>query len=231
MAPVPTARPAEAPEFTPSDVAAVHRAIRLRRDVRHFRPDAIPAEQLQRLLEAAHRAPSVGFMQPWRFVRIVDPALRRALHRLTDAERHRTAEALGPRAAEFLALKVEGLLECGEVLVVALVDGRERYVFGRRTLPEMDVASAACAIQNLWLAARAEGLGVGWVSLFDPAAVAELLGMPDGAHPLAIVCLGAVDAFDERPLLEDAGWDERRPLASIVWQDRWGAEAPWGQSR
>jgi 5,6-dimethylbenzimidazole synthase len=183
----------------------------------------VPADQLRRLLEAAHHGPSVGYMQPWRFVRVADPALRAGLHRIVEAERLRTADALGARAAEFLALKVEGLRECAEVLVVALVDGRERYVFGRRTLPEMDVASAACAIQNLWLAARAEGLGVGWVSLFEPAAVADLLGMPEGARPLAILCVGPVDAFAERPLLEDAGWDERRPLSAVVWQDRWGA--------
>src|SRR5919108_104581 len=139
-------------------------------------------------------------------------------------ERRRTADALAEvgRGDEFLRLKVEGILDCGEVLVVALTDGRERYVFGRRTLPEMDVASAACAIQNLWLAARVEGLGVGWVSIFDPDAVAHLLGMPDGARPLAILCLGAVDRFYERPMLEDEGWDSRRPLSDLVWQDRWG---------
>ena len=218
--------PAGRDEFTPAEVAAVHRVIRGRRDVRHFRPGVVPPDQLRRLLDAAHHGPSVGFSQPWRFVRVADPGLRRALHGIVDAERRRTAEALGPRAEEFLALKVEGVLDCAEVLVVALVDGRERYVFGRRTLPEMDVASTACAIQNLWLAARAEGVGVGWVSLFEPDAVAELLGMPGGARPLAILCVGAVDGFDERPLLERAGWDERRPPASVVWQDRWGAPAP-----
>ncbi|HEY8526025.1 MAG TPA: 5,6-dimethylbenzimidazole synthase [Acidimicrobiales bacterium] len=210
------------PAFAAADAAAVYRAMRLRRDMRHFRPDPVPPDQLARLLRAAHTAPSVGYMQPWRFVRVAEPGLRRALHDLVEAERRRTAEALGERRAAFLRLKVEGILDCGEVLVVALTDGRERYVFGRRTLPEMDVASAACAIQNLWLAARVEGLGLGWVSLFDPDAVARLLGMPSGARPLAILCLGAVDGFYERPMLEDAGWDERRRLADLVWQDRWG---------
>jgi 5,6-dimethylbenzimidazole synthase len=210
--------------FTEAEVTAVYRAMRLRRDMRHFRPDPVPPDQLARLLRAAHTAPSVGYMQPWRFVRVVEPGLRRALHDLVDDERRRTADALAEvgRGDEFLRLKVEGILECGEVLVVALTDGRERYVFGRRTLPEMDVASAACAIQNLWLAARVEGLGVGWVSIFDPEAVARLLGMPDGARPLAILCLGAVDRFYERPMLEDEGWDSRRPLSDLVWQDRWG---------
>ena len=213
--------------FSEAEVAAVYRAMRQRRDMRHFRPDPVPADQLARLLRAAHTAPSVGYMQPWRFVRVVDAGLRRKLHDLVDEERHRTADALpAGRGAEFMRLKVEGILDCGEVLVVGLTDGRERYVFGRRTLPEMDVASAACAIQNLWLAARVEGLGMGWVSIFDPDAVARLLDMPDGARPLAILCLGAVDAFYERPMLEDEGWDTRRPLADLVWQDGWGREPP-----
>lgn len=212
--------------FTDAEAAAVYRAMRLRRDMRHFRSDPVPRDQLARLLQLAHTAPSVGYMQPWRFVRVADPSLRRALHGLVEEERQRTAEALSARGAEFLRLKVEGILDCGEVLVVALVDGRERYVFGRRTLPEMDVASAACAIQNLWLAARVEGLGLGWVSIFDPGAVARLLGMPEGARPLAILCLGVVDEFYERPMLEEQGWDGRRPLAELVWEDRWGHPPP-----
>ncbi len=214
-------------DFTADEAAAVYRAIALRRDMRHFRPDPVPPDVLQRLLDAAHRAPSVGFMQPWRFVRITDPELRGAVHGVVEAERQRTAEDLGPRRAEFLRLKVEGILDCGEVLVVALMDGRERYVFGRRTLPEMDVASAACAIQNVWLTARVEGLGMGWVSIFDPDELARLLGMPDGAKPLAILCLGYVDEFYERPMLEQEGWDERRVLAELVGENRW-PDAPAG---
>ena len=214
-------------DFTADEAAAVYRAVALRRDMRHFRPDPVPADVLQRLLDAAHQAPSVGFMQPWRFVRITDPDLRHAVHDVVEAERQRTADQLGPRRAEFLRLKVEGILDCGEVLVVALMDGRERYVFGRRTLPEMDVASAACAIQNVWLTARVEGLGMGWVSIFDPDELARLLGMPEGAKPLAILCLGYVDEFYERPMLEQEGWDERRDLAQLVGENRW-PEAPAG---
>jgi 5,6-dimethylbenzimidazole synthase len=213
--------------FSADEAAAVYRAIALRRDMRHFRPDPVPADVLERLLQAAHLAPSVGFMQPWRFVRVTDPGLRRQLYDLVEAERLRTADELGARRAEFLQLKVEGILDCGEVLVVALMDGRDRYVFGRRTLPEMDVASAACAIQNVWLTARVEGLGMGWVSIFDPDALAELLGMPDGARPLAVLCLGYVDAFYERPMLEEQGWDARRNLADLVGENRWpGTSAP-----
>lgn len=222
MAPPAGGRPIAADhQFSASDAAAVYRAIALRRDMRHFRPEPVPADVLERLLQAAQRAPSVGFMQPWRFVRITDPALRRSVHEVVEAERLRTAEELGPRRAEFLRLKVEGILDCGEVLVVALMDGRERYVFGRRTLPEMDVASAACAIQNVWLAARVEGLGMGWVSIFDPGELARLLGMPSGAKPLAVLCLGYVEEFYERPMLEQEGWDARRDLADLVGENRW----------
>jgi len=208
-------------QFSADEAAAVYRAIALRRDMRHFRPDPVPAEVLARLLAAAHLAPSVGFMQPWRFVRVTDRALRRSVHGLVEAERQRTADELGSRRAEFLKLKVEGILECGELLVVALMDGRDRYVFGRRTLPEMDVASAACAIQNVWLTARVEGLGMGWVSIFDPDALARLLDMPEGARPLAVLCLGYVDEFYERPMLEAEGWDDRRDLADLVGENRW----------
>src|SRR5690606_24339590 len=110
------------------------------------------------------------------------------------------------RSDEFMQLKVEGILECAELLVAALPEGRDAHVFGRRTLPEMDLASLSCAIQNMWLAARAEGLGMGWVSLFDPLALAQLLNMPAGARPVAVLCLGPVDAFYARPMLEELGW-------------------------
>lgn len=203
------------------DIDAVYRAIGERRDMRHFRPDPVAPELLERLLNAAHLAPSVGFMQPWRFIRITDPVLRERLAEVVEAERQTTADVLGQRREEFLKLKVEGIRDCGEVLVVALMDGRERHVFGRRTLPEMDVASMACAIQNMWLAARAEGLGLGWVSLFDPEALARLLGMPEGAKPLAILCIGHVDAFYPAPMLELEGWTRRRPLAELVAENRW----------
>lgn len=207
--------------FSDGEVAAVYRAIRERRDMRHFRPDPVAPETLARLLEAAHDAPSVGFMQPWRFVRITDPALRTAIQAVVEEERRHTGRALGEREDEFLRLKVEGIRECGELLVVALMDGRERHVFGRRTLPEMDLASAACAIQNLWLAARAEGLGLGWVSLFDPEALRAMLAMPEGSKPVAILCLGHVEAFYPRPMLEQERWAGRQALGGLVFENRW----------
>lgn len=209
--------------FSPEERAAVYRAIAERRDMRHFVGGEVAPQLLARLLEAAHQAPSVGLMQPWRFIRISRAPLREAIHDLVEAERVRTADALGERSDAFMRLKVEGIRECAELLVVALMDGREAHVFGRRTLPEMDMASLACAIQNLWLAARAEGLGMGWVSLFEPQALAELLGMPPGSKPLAVLCLGPVAAFYEAPMLVQQGWAEARPLSELLFQDRWGA--------
>lgn len=201
---------------------AVYRVIAERRDMRRFTPGStVPEEVLARLLAAAHAAPSVGLMQPWRFIRVTDDGLRRGIHALVDAERRLTADALGQRAEEFLALKVEGILDCAELLVVALGDGREAHVFGRRTMPHMDLASVSCAIQNLWLAARAEGLGMGWVSLFDPRSLAELLAMPEGADPVAVLCLGPVPDFPDRPALELDKWAFGRPLAEFVSENSW----------
>ncbi|MDC7713017.1 5,6-dimethylbenzimidazole synthase [Vogesella sp. LYT5W] len=209
-----------------AEIATVYRVIRERRDMRHFRPGPLDPVLLQRLLQAAHHAPSVGYMQPWRFIRISDAALREQLHALVEQERQRTAAALGQRQEEFMRLKVEGLCECAEVLVVALMDGRERHVFGRRTLPEMDLASVACAIQNMWLAARAEGIGLGWVSIFDPDALATLLRFPPGARAVAILCIGHVDAFYDKPMLEQENWAQRQPLAALLSENGWGDAPP-----
>ena len=211
--------------FSLPEQQAVYRAIFERRDMRHFSGGSVPDDQLQRLLAAAHHAPSVGFMQPWRFIRVRSRALRESLHALVEQERVLTAQALGQREDEFMKLKVQGLLEAAEVLVVALPPGREAHIFGRRTLPEMDLASAACAIQNLWLAARAEGLGMGWVSIFDPLQLAPLLGMPEGSRPIAILCLGPVPDFYSQPMLQTEKWACREALADLVFDDRWGQRA------
>ena len=208
--------------FSPAERAAVYRAIAERRDMRHFAGGSVAPEQLGRLLAAAHHAPSVGLMQPWRFIRISDRALRGKIKALVEAERVRTAAALGERSDEFMKLKVEGIDECAEVLVAALMDGREAHVFGRRTLPEMDLASLSCAIQNLWLAARAEGLGMGWVSVFEPQALADLLGLPEGAKALAVLCLGPVEAFYPAPMLVLEGWRDEQPLSEMLYENRWG---------
>lgn len=208
--------------FNDAERAAVYRAIGERRDMRHFSGGEVAPELLARLLQAAHQAPSVGLMQPWRFIRITRRELRQQIQALVEQERVRTAEALGQRSDDFMRLKVEGINDCAEVLVAALMDGREAHIFGRRTLPEMDLASLSCAIQNLWLAARAEGLGMGWVSLFEPQALADLLGMPADAKPLAVLCLGPVEAFYEAPMLVLEGWARERPLSEMLYENHWG---------
>lgn len=207
--------------FNEEERAAIYRVIAKRRDMRHFLPDPVDPNVLKRLLAAAHQAPSVGLMQPWRFIRITDTKLRSKIAALVEAERRRTADALRERGDEFMRLKVDGILECGELLVAALADKREQHIFGRRTMPEMDLASVACAIQNLWLAARGEGLGMGWVSLFDPLHLAELLNMPIGSKPVAILCLGHVDAFYPEPMLKTANWANERPLEALMFHNAW----------
>ena len=208
--------------FSAAEREAVYRAIAERRDMRHFIPGAqVPEIVLARLLAAAHQAPSVGLMQPWRFLRITDPDLRAAIGEVVERERRRTAEALGERGEDFMRLKVEGVRECAELLAVVLAPD-DGTVFGRRTLPrEMALCSAACAIQNLWLAARAEGLGMGWVSLFAPEELAPLLHLPDGALPIALLCLGPVREFYPAPMLALEGWRTPRPLEAMVMENRW----------
>jgi len=198
--------------------------------MRHFVPTEIAPDMLARLLEAAHCAPSVGLMQPWRFIWITEPPLRQQIHALVEQERIATAAALNEREDEFMRLKVEGILDCGELLVVSLMHNREAHIFGRRTLPEMDLASVACAIQNLWLAARAEGLGMGWVSLFEPEKLATLLNLPAGAQPVAVLCLGHVEAFYSKPMLEEQGWANPRPLSELLYENQYADETALPES-
>ena len=167
-------------------------------------------------------------MQPWRFIRITDIKIRQAIYKLVDEERLQTAQAIGEyettaRMAEFLRLKVEGVLECGELLVATLCDDREKHIFGRRTLPEMDIASISCAIQNIWLSARAEGLGLGWVSMFDPVKLAQLLNIPNGAKPIAVLCIGHVNSFYKEPMLLETRWTTAKSLDEMVMENGWTA--------
>jgi 5,6-dimethylbenzimidazole synthase len=215
--------------FSDEERHGLYRAIHERRDMRHFSGGTVADAVLLRLLRAAHHAPSVGFMQPWRFIRIRSPELRAGIHALVEQERLETARALEAREDEFMKLKVQGVRDAAEVLVVALPPGREAHVFGRRTLPEMDLASAACAIQNLWLAARAEGLGMGWVSIFSPEQLAQLLAMPQGSKPIAVLCLGPVKAFYEQPMLQAEKWASRAELADMLFEDAW--DQPWTIAR
>ncbi len=209
--------------YTPTEREALWRTLRERRDMRHFLPDPLPAGLLERLVEAAHLAPSVGYMQPWRFIRITDPTQRQNIRQLVEAERLATAQALTTRTDDFLKVKIEGLGECAEVLAVVLMPERERHLFGRRTLPDMDLASVGCAIQNMWLAARAEGIGLGWVSFFDPDGLAQLLALPSGSRPVALLCIGQVSEFYARPLLESTGWGQRLRLDEVLFENHWPA--------
>ncbi len=212
--------------YSEIEQAGIYKVIAERRDMRHFLPKPVAPQTLQKILQAAHHAPSVGLMQPWRFIRISDVSLRKQIHQLVDEERANTAQAIGElesttRMAEFLRLKVEGILDCGELLVAALCNDREKHIFGRRTLPEMDIASVCCAIQNMWLAARAEGLGMGWVSIFDPVKLSALLNMPQGAKPIAVLCLGHVNTFYKAPMLVEEGWATEKPLSEMLMENTW----------
>jgi nicotinate-nucleotide--dimethylbenzimidazole phosphoribosyltransferase len=211
----------------PSVRGALYDVIAARRDVRRYRPDPVPEEVLGRVLAAAHAAPSVGQSQPWRFVVVRDAGTRDRAAVLTDRERLRQAARLEPTAARrLLDLQLEGVREAPLGVVVAC-DRRTPAagVLGRATFPDADVWSCVAAIQNLWLAARAEGLGVGWVTLFRPDELAGLLGLPDGVVTLGWLCLGWPDERPPAPGLERAGWSRRLPLAEVVLTDRWPAAA------
>ena len=201
---------------------AVHRVIAERRDIRRFRPDPVPADALERILTAAHRAPSVGLMQPWRLIVIEEERTRIEVRRLAQRERLRQAERFDERTRHFLDQKIEGVVEAPLGIVVCCDHGApDAEVLGRGTIPETDVYSTACAIENLWLAARAEGLGVGWVSFYRPADLRGLLGIPAAVDPLAYLCVGWPDERPVRPGLEAAGWSARVPLGDVVMAERW----------
>jgi 5,6-dimethylbenzimidazole synthase len=202
--------------FTKEEREAIYHVIDARRDMRHFAKGEVDGAVLTRVLEAAHAAPSVGLMQPWRFVRITSQKLREQLIGLVEEEKENTAHEMDDRKAEFMRLKVEGMRDCAELIAVVLAPD-DGTVFGRRTMPEeMALCSTSCAIQNMWLAARAENLGMGWVSFFKPEDVSSLLGCPDTAKPIALLCLGPVHDFYEKPMLEQENWRYREKLQHVL---------------
>ncbi|MCW2598444.1 MAG: cob(II)yrinic acid a,c-diamide reductase [Frankiales bacterium] len=218
--------------FPPEVRTGLYDVVSARRDVRRYRPDAVADELLTRVLTAGHQAPSVGHSQPWRFVVVRDPALREQAAWMADQERLAQAAQLEPEAArQLLDLQLEGIREA-PLGVVVCCDRRvaPAGVLGRATFPDADLWSCACAIQNLWLAARAEGLGLGWVTLFEPAGLAALLGLPEGVVTLGWLCLGWPDERPPAPGLERAGWSKRQPLSEVVLIDRW-SDAPAPVSR
>ena len=205
---------------------ALHDIIAARRDVRRFRPDDIDDVTMQRLLDAAHRAPSVGHSQPWRFILVRDPDLRAKAAWLADRERLAQAAGLDEDSArQLLTLQLEGIREAPLGLVICCDRRVEAAgVLGRATYADSDMWSCACAIQNLWLAARAAGLGVGWVTLFRPADLSELLDIPDGVETLGWLCIGYPDERNDAPGLERVGWSKRQLLTDVVMTDRWESE-------
>ena len=208
--------------FEDDALAAVHRVIAERRDIRRFRPDPVPDDVLRRVLESAHRAPSVGLMQPWRFLMVRSIETRSAVRQLAQRERIRQADRFDDRARHFLDQKIEGVVEAPLGVVVCCDHGDDAVeVLGRGTIPETDIYSTACAVQNLWLAARAEGLGIGWVSFYDPDDLRDLLGLPKRVEPVAYLCVGWPDERPVRPGLEAAGWSARTPLDAVVMEERW----------
>ncbi|MDX8395022.1 MAG: 5,6-dimethylbenzimidazole synthase [Mariprofundaceae bacterium] len=219
--PDPLASKGEGVWFDHAEREAVYDVIHARRDMRHFSGGEVPAEMLARILEAAHAAPSVGYMQPWRFVRITQSVLREQLIALVEAEKQRTSDDMDDRKTEFMRLKVEGIRDCAELIAVVLAPD-DGTVFGRRTMPEeMALCSVSCAIQNMWLAARAENLGMGWVSFFEPKDVAALLQCPEGAKPIALLCLGPVKEFYDKPMLETEGWRERESMDVVLAENQY----------
>lgn len=225
-------RTAPAPGYDEAGREAVHQVIRERRDIRNgFRPDPIPHEVLLRVLEAAHTAPSVGYSQPWDFVVIRSRKTRKRMHALAERQRDVYADSLPKgRAKQFKEIKIEAILETPVNIVVTADRTRGgRHTLGRHTQPQMAPYSAALAVENLWLAARAEGLGVGWVSFFDEDEMVRELGLPEHLDVVAYLCVGYVDAFPDEPELQQQGWAKKRPLSWVVHEEQYGNRALPGE--
>lgn len=215
--------------FSEAEREAVYRAIHSRRDVRsQFLPDPIADEVMLRILDAAHHAPSVGFMQPWNFLVVRDPDKKRRVAEIF-AQANNEAAAMFPqdRQDAYRALKLEGITSSPVNICVTCERTRGGpVVLGATHMPDMDLFSTVCAVQNLWLAARAEGLGVGWVSILKEAEVKAVLGIPEPIRLVAYLCMGKVDSFYATPELEQKGWRKRVPLRDLVFEDSWGAKGP-----
>lgn len=213
--------------FTPKEREAIYKVIRERRDVRHFRSDPIDPEVLKRMIQAAMQAPSVGYMQPWNFVLISNPAVRRSVY---DAFARANQKAAGmfseDRKNVYSTLKLEGILESALNICVTCDRGRfGPVVLGKTCQPEMDLYSVVCAVQNLWLAARCEGVGVGWVSIIKPDDLIAILKLPINVVPVAYLCVGFCDKFAEEPELKTIGWLPELPMSELIFFDQWGTKS------
>jgi 5,6-dimethylbenzimidazole synthase len=213
-------------EFTPFEREAVYKAIFARRDVRRFRSAPIPDAAVERILLAAHHAPSVGFMQPWNFILLRELHNRRLIKESFLLARSQEAERFaGERKKLYLSLKLEGIEEAPLNICVTCDPTRHGpAVLGRSLIPQTDIYSTCCAIQNLWLAARAEGLGVGWVSILSEERLKEILLIPSHVTIVGYLCIGYPEHFESKPELEKAGWLERLPLRDVVLCETWNGK-------
>ncbi|WEZ83302.1 5,6-dimethylbenzimidazole synthase [Rhizobium sp. 32-5/1] len=228
MLPDRTDRMVEAQAFSCEDKNAVYRAIETRRDVRdQFLPEPLADDVVQRLLGAAHSAPSVGFMQPWNFILVRDAAIRARAHAAFSLANEEAALMFsGATQDTYRSLKLEGIRKAPLSICITCDPTRGgKVILGRTHNPRMDAYSTVCAVQNLWLAARAEGVGVGWVSIFRDRDVREILAIPEHIEIIAWLCLGYVDTLYAEPELAVKGWRQRLPLEDLIFEDRWGASS------
>ena len=211
-------------EFTDEEKKGLYKAIYSRRDVRsHFTSRAIKDDVLSRILNAAHHAPSVGFSQPWNFILIKDIITKKKIKDSFEEEKNRSSKLVEePKRTKYLAFKLEGILESPINLCVTYDPSKfGPFVIGRSSIPEAGLYSVCCAIQNLWLAARTEGVGLGWVSILSNDTLKEVLELPEHVVPIAYLCLGYVDEFAQKPDLETAGWLPRLDLKDVVYFEKW----------
>jgi 5,6-dimethylbenzimidazole synthase len=211
-------------QFSEEKKEGLYDAIYKRRDVRTFLPDPVPQDVLARVLDAAHHAGSVGFMQPWNFLIIQDKKIREAIYQNFLSANQQAAERFsGEKKDLYDSLKLEGILECPINICVTCDSSRlGPHVLGKDTISETDVFSTCCAIQNLWLAARVEGLGIGWVSILNVDQLKKELKIPEPILPVAYLCLGYPVEFLDRPMLEKTGWAKRIPVDELIFYDHWG---------
>lgn len=213
-----------ADNFTEEEKNGFYKAIYSRRDVRsHFTSKPINEKSLAKILQAAHHAPSVGFSQPWNFILIKDTETKRKIKQSFDEEKERSAKLIeDPKRSKYLSFKLEGILESPVNLCVTYDPTKfGPFVIGRSSIPEAGLYSVCCAIQNLWLSARTEGIGLGWVSILSNEILKEVLSLPEHVIPVAYLCLGYVEKFAEKPDLESAGWLPRLDLKDVVYFEKW----------
>ena len=212
-------------DFTSEQIKTLHRIIESRRDVRHgFKSNKIPSETILKILRAAHHAPSVGFMQPWNFILIDDQAKKLEVKKFFLEARAKEAELYeGEKRELYDALKLEGIEESPlNILVTCTRDRQGETGLGRSIQEDMDIFSTVCAVQNLWLAARVEGIGIGWVSIVEKSRLKTIFKLPANVEPVAYLCVGYVDEFSEKPDLEKKGWEKRLELQELIFKNSWG---------